>query len=149
MKNLPVSKKVYADISSRISTALSHTPASATEAMRLVDSHLQGRPTKSDDAMAMLAFNMIKDELDRAIARSTRARERAKARRKARPEITKSSQPRSTLLPETLLPDTLFSATDDQTDPESLLPDIKLSRRSRRILERLEKGKKKKWGSIM
>lgn len=139
MKNLPVSKKVYADISSRISSALSHAPASANEAMRLVDSHLQGATPVSDDAMAMLAFNMIKSELDRAIIRSTRARERAKTRRKARPKM----DDRQSLL------STLLSDTDTQIDIESQLPDLKLSRRSRRILERLEKGKKKKWGSIM
>lgn len=139
MKNLPVSKKVYADISSRISSALSHAPASASEAMRLVDSHLQGATPVSDDAMAMLAFNMIKSELDRAIIRSTRARERAKTRRKARPKMDDRQSLLSTLLPD----------TDTQIDIESQLPDLKLSRRSRRILERLEKGKKKKWGSIM
>lgn len=139
MKNLPVSKKVYADISSRISSALSHAPASASEAMRLVDSHLQGATPVSDDAMAMLAFNMIRSELDRAIIRSTRARERAKTRRKARPKM----DDRQSLL------STLLSDTDTQIDIESQLPDLKLSRRSRRILERLEKGKKKKWGSIM
>lgn len=139
MKNLPVSKKVYADISSRISSALSHAPASASEAMRLVDSHLQGATPVSDDAMAMLAFNMIKSELDRAIIRSTRARERAKTRRQARPKM----DDRHSLL------STLLSDTDTQIDIESQLPDLKLSRRSRRILERLEKGKKKKWGSIM
>lgn len=139
MKNLPVSKKVYADISSRISSALSHTPASASEAMRLVDSHLQGATPVSDDAMAMLAFNMIKSELDRAIIRSTRARERAKTRSKALPKM----DDRHSLLP------TLLSDPDTQIDIESQLPDLKLSRRSRRILERLEKGKKRKWGSIM
>ncbi|WP_303030715.1 hypothetical protein [uncultured Duncaniella sp.] len=139
MKNLPVSKKVYADISSRISSALSHAPASASEAMRLVDSHLQGATTVSDDTMAMLAFNMIKSELDRAIIRSTRARERAKTRRKARPKMDDRHSLISALLPD----------TDTQIDIESQLPDLKLSRRSRRILERLEKGKKKKWGSIM
>ncbi len=139
MKNLPVSKKVYADISSRISSALSHAPASASEAMRLVDSHLQGATTVSDDTMAMLAFNMIKSELDRAIIRSTRARERAKTRRTARPKMDDRHSLISALLPD----------TDTQIDIESQLPDLKLSRRSRRILERLEKGKKKKWGSIM
>lgn len=139
MKNLPVSKKVYADISSRISSALSHAPASASEAMRLVDSHLQGATTVSDDTMAMLAFNMIKSELDRAIIRSTRARERAKTRRKACPKMDDRHSLISALLPD----------TDTQIDIESQLPDLKLSRRSRRILERLEKGKKKKWGSIM
>ena len=139
MKNLPVSKKVYADISSRISSALSHAPASANEAMRLVDSHLQGATPVSDDAMAMLAFNMIKSELDRAIIRSTRARERAKTRRKARPKMDDCHSLLSTLHPD----------TDTKIDIDSQLPDLKLSRRSRRILERLEKGKKKKWGSIM
>ncbi len=83
MNKLPVSKKVYTDITGRISHSLADAPQSASEALRLVDAYLKGSPAQSDDPTALLAFNMIRAELDRAILRSSRARERARARRKA------------------------------------------------------------------
>lgn len=79
-KNLPVSVKVYSDLTSRITASLSS--ASASEAMRLLDSYLTGEPPASDDPMALVAFNMIRPEIDRAMTRSARARERAASRRR-------------------------------------------------------------------
>ena len=73
MNHLPVSRKVYADITSRISTALAPSPASVVEAMRLVDSFLHGESPASHDLMAMLAFGMIRAELERAMARSRKS----------------------------------------------------------------------------
>lgn len=81
-KNLPVSVKVYSDLTTRISSSLSSAPASASEAMRLLDSYLTGEPPASDDLMALVAFNMIRPEIDRAMTRSARARERAASRRR-------------------------------------------------------------------
>lgn len=81
---LQVSRKVYSDISTRVSTALSGSPASASETMRVINGYLEGLLPESSDALAMLAFNMIRPELDRAMERSRRARERARARREAK-----------------------------------------------------------------
>ncbi len=68
-KNLPASVKVYSDLTTRISASLSSAPASASEAMRLLDSYLTGEPPASDDLTALVAFNMIRPEIDRAMTR--------------------------------------------------------------------------------
>ena len=81
MKALAVSKKVYADIEMRLATALSGHPGSLSEAIGMVDAYLDGVVLTSDDTLAMLAFNMIRVELDRAMNRSARARERARLRK--------------------------------------------------------------------
>ncbi len=106
MKNLPVSRKVYADITSRVQSSLVSAPSSASEALRLVDVFLEGGELESADAMSMLAFNMIRAELSRAMERSARARSRAKARREAREvsgqfEVSPSVSPASPLTEET------------------------------------------------
>ena len=81
---MTVSKKFYVDIISRIESALSFAPGSAAEAVRLVDTYLLGGEAASADPCAMLAFNMIRPELDKAMLRSRRARERAQLRKKAK-----------------------------------------------------------------
>ncbi|MCM1050419.1 MAG: hypothetical protein NC349_00510 [Paenibacillus sp.] len=164
MNHLPVSRKVYADITSRISTALAPSPASVAEAMRLVDSFLHGESPASHDHMAMLAFGMIRAELERAMARSARARERARARKATqagnsgttsivtdgqslpspnRPGLNQSSAITPLPLYSDISPD-----TSDQSPEQPTAPEIKLSRRSRRLLDRLNRPKKK-WGAIM
>ena len=119
MNGLSVSRKVYADISARVSVALSASGESRAEAMRMVDSYLAGQEVSSDDALAMLAFNMIRDELDRVMARSRRARERAAGRRRAVAEAA-------------------AEVSDEQ--PEAPV-EIHVSRRERRARER-KMGKK-------
>lgn len=121
--------------------------------MRLVDSYLRGEAPACDDVMAMLAFSMIRVELDRAISRSERARKRAKARHKERQAESNGHQDEC----DGQQPDTkelqLSSVLEhEDAEPDTAAPQLpmpKLSRRARRILERLEKGKRKKWGSIM
>ncbi len=91
-ETLPVSRKFYADITSRINSSLAGAKKSADEALRLVGCHMRGEKAVSADCMAMLAFNMIRPEIDRAMERSRRARESAARRKKpeepaARPTI--------------------------------------------------------------
>lgn len=164
MNHLPVSRKVYADISSRISTTLAHSPASEAEAMRLVDSFLQGETPASQDLMAMLAFGMIRAELERAMARSGRARERARARkatqagnsgtaptvsdRQSLPSSNRYGPNQSGILTPLPLYSDISPYTSDQSQELPTAPEIKLSRRSRRLLDRLNRPKKK-WGAIM
>ncbi len=137
MKNLPVSKKVYADISDRITTTLSFAPTSAAEAMRLVDSYLEGQTPESNDGMAMIAFNMIRAELDRAISRSARARERARIRKQGASAVENPAT--STSTPE--------SGAADTCEETASAP-IMLSRRERRAIERATKGKTRKWKKL-
>ena len=84
MNTLPVSKKVYADITARIKSALTVSPGSAEEAIRMVDEYLAGHTPQSHDGAATIAFAMIRNELDRALERSRRARARAAARKAAK-----------------------------------------------------------------
>lgn len=164
MNHLPVSRKVYADITSRISTALAPSPASVVEAMRLVDSFLHGESPASHDLMAMLAFGMIRAELERAMARSARARERARARKATQaensgatpivtdgqslPSPNRSGPNQSGIHTPLPLSSDASPDTSDQSPELPTAPEIKLSRRSRRLLDRLNRPKKK-WGAIM
>lgn len=87
MNKLPISRKVNKDINERIHDSLSFTPESETEARRLLGLYLEGSPVESGDMYAMIAFNMVKPEIDRAMARSKRARERAAARKAAKESV--------------------------------------------------------------
>lgn len=137
--NLPVSKKVYADITARVNTVLSFVPASVVEAIALVDSFLAGNadPVSSDSA-AMIAFNMIKAELERAMERSSRARQRAHRRK----EVEKSDE---------IVSDEVVSVVETcrTTRQEDLhhgiaaTPCSGLSRRERRAMERRKKSKRR------
>ena len=123
MKVLAVSKKVYADIEMRLATALSDHPGSLSEAIGMVDAYLDGVAVTSDDTLAMLAFRMVRVELDRAMARSARARERARLRKeRAGKERAGKCVPQGALM-----------ATE--TPPQA----IRMSRRERRALERSRK----------
>ncbi len=148
MKNLSVSKKVYSDISERVNTALSAYESSAEEAMRIVDSYLDGETPVSGDDIAMLAFNMVKVELDRAMVRSKRARERAQ-KRKTADKTAVSAAPSKTVaeMIEELgsLCKTAGDA-DSESDPgEFIAP---LTRGERRAMERAMNRKPKKWKRI-
>lgn len=84
MNTLPVSKKVYADIRTRIISALAVSPGSTEVALEMVDQYLAGHTPQSQDSAATIAFAMIRSELDRALERSRRARARAAARKAAK-----------------------------------------------------------------
>ncbi len=81
---LPISRKVNKDLNERISSTLSSLPASEAEAKRLFNAYLEGVEPASDDAVAMIAFSMIRTEVDRAMERSRRARQRAAQAKQAR-----------------------------------------------------------------
>ncbi len=138
---LPVSRRFYNDISLRVSDALSSAPESASEAMRIVDGYMAGEVPQSDDPMAMLAFNMVRVEIDRAMHRSQRARERAKSRKsETKQEVQESTA--ASLLTE------IVSYENMETEIPSA-PARQKSRRERRaarnLLRRLQKPR---WGAI-
>lgn len=87
MNTLPVSKKVYTDIRTRIGEALAGYPSSVDEALRMIDQYLTGTMPQSHNNIATIAFAMIRAELDRAIVRSRRARARAAARKKSKAHV--------------------------------------------------------------
>lgn len=134
---LPVSAKFYSDITSRVSTALSYSPESAAEAVRIIDLYMTGAAVATDDSAAMLAFNMIRDEIDRAMARSSRARQRAAANRRHCDGSGKKIAGNSDVTP------TDSTTTDVTTDVKPSRP---LSRRRRREAERMLRGRSgRKW----
>lgn len=142
MKDLPVSKKFYADILERIDSALGHMCESKTEAVRVVDVYLREGVVESGDGVAMIVFNMIRVELDRAMERSRRARERARARRESNRHVSKeqSDKHSADILAELSLEDA--SCSDEIYQPAPL----HLSRRERRAAAKARK--KARWKSL-
>ncbi len=80
-----VSKKVYADIVSRVNNTLKATlrkPDIIPEAIQAIDEYIaNGTIPTPKDGVILIVFYMIKPEIDRAAERSRRARERAAIRR--------------------------------------------------------------------
>ncbi len=80
-----VSKKVYADLVSRVNNTLKATlrqPDIIPEAIRAIDEYIaDGTIPTPKDGIILIVFYMIKPEIDRAAERSRRARERAAIRR--------------------------------------------------------------------
>ncbi len=80
-----VSKKVYADIVSRVNNTLKATlrlPDIIPEAIQAIDEYIaDGTIPTPKDGLILIVFYMIKPEIDRAAERSRRARERAAIRR--------------------------------------------------------------------
>ncbi len=139
MNTLPVSKKVYSDITSRVNTTLSFAPTSAAEAMRLVDSYLAGFEAESSDPAATIAFSMIRPELDRAMSRSARARERARIRKA---KLTASADDSCPVAPPA-------ANNPEVSDGETDTVPVMISRRQRRAMERARlKRQGKKWKRI-
>ncbi len=144
---LSVSKKVYSDITSRIATTLSFAPTSAMEAIRVVNAYLAGDVSAcSADRMAMLAFGMIKAELDRAMTRSARARERARKRRTSCDTDPETATKETATTPNSGQTD---EEADEKTAEEPAAVPVMLSRRERRAMARAAAPKKKKrWARI-
>jgi len=80
-----VSKKVYADLVSRVNDTIGSILdrlAFVPEIVKAIDEYIaDGTLPVKEDAIVKLVFYMIKAEIDRAAARSRRARERAALRR--------------------------------------------------------------------
>lgn len=148
MNTLSVSKKVYADVTERINTALSTSPESAAEAMRVVNAYLNGSNAESRDPLAMLAFNIIRTELDRAMARSARARERA-GKRKNKTQKDKPIKSAAEIAAEFLAAHTFIDDPDhNETDEDDSSPSVMLSRRERRAIARASIGRKRGWKKL-
>ena len=84
--SLLISKKAYKDFISRIRQvlgAIALPPESISEAINLLDKYVKGEISDlySTDTMVKLTLMMLKSEIDKAMRRSTAARERAKLRR--------------------------------------------------------------------
>ena len=106
--SLLISKNAYNDFASRIRQTLGTialSPESIAEAINLLDRYVKGETADLDcaDTMVKLALMMLKPEIDKAMRRSSAARERARLRREKstpslmpslKPAITESESPR-------------------------------------------------------
>ncbi len=101
-----ISKKAYADFAARIRQTLSAIelcPESIQSAITLLDRYVKGEISDLDstDPMVKLALLMLKPEIDKAMRRSSAARERARLRRENTPPVssTASEMPETSEIP--------------------------------------------------
>jgi len=85
----PVSQKFYDDISNRVGIATSYLCDHRTQylmIMHIIDGYMAGgpAPVRSDGIDALMTFALLRPEIDKAMARSRRAREAAARRREAK-----------------------------------------------------------------
>lgn len=150
-----VSEKFYADICRRVTEAILLTGGDeelAEAAMSVVNAYISCGIEPTDDMYVglRLVFAVLKPEIDRAMARSRKARERARLRRKsdspaespAAAEPISPSQPAARTSSSASAPQTHSSSPTDSSSPSPSAP--RLSRRARRALERRLRTKPQK-----
>lgn len=142
-EGLLVSKKFYLEITNRIDSTLSspeHKEAH-DEALRLVNSYLCGNKRCAAwivSEIAEVAFSLLRPELDRAIARSARARKAARKRMKINflENLIEQNSPARRLksVSDSEISDADQSEIRECDHEENLTP--MLNRRQRRALQR-------------
>lgn len=128
---LPISKKAYDDFIRRFQHTFNDMlkrPGLYNEAVSVFEAYLKGENVENCDITILIAFNMIRPEIDKAIIRSQSARRRAALRRQAKeaespaPENDADSQDSVKPLPE----------TPEQSTPKEPI----MNRRQRRAAQR-------------
>lgn len=94
----PISEKVYDDLTRRIRMgciSVSPFPWPINRALKMLDEYLEDRtiPSAFKDPQTAMIFELLRPEIDRAIARSSRARARAKLRREAKARMQEAEKP--------------------------------------------------------
>lgn len=138
---LPISRKAYKGFIERINSAIGEADR-AILLVNALDSYLRGEDDYVcglDDGLR-LAFIFLRQDIDMAMARSAKARERA-ARRKAIAESNSETESAQTELPVHDVKVYYDETRQEQIKPERFVPP--LSRRERRALDR--KRKKRLW----
>ena len=128
--SLLISKKAYNDFATRIRqtlSAVSQNPESIDEAIALFDRYAKGEISDLDsaDIMVKLALMMLKPEIDKAMRRSSAARERAKLRREKSVPVSESHENASR--------SENFENTENTENPK--LTERSMNRRERREYE--------------
>lgn len=123
-----ISKKAYNDFTERIRQTLSALQQSSdviNEAVSLLDRYVKGEGIDLTDAdmMVKVALMMLKPEIDKAVRRSSAARERAQLRREKSAQLSESHET------------TGNSDNSEKTDNSKLI-DRPMNRRERREYER-------------
>lgn len=139
----PVSEKAYKCFTERIRLV-------AREPERMItalDLYLSGHTDTYADALdeyERMTFEMLRFEIDRAIDRSARARERARMRKESAAMTKQPTHRREDIVPEDTEGMTVPGLSDEE---ETLIRTIMSSRRLRRASER-QKRAKTKWRKI-
>lgn len=123
-----ISKKAYNDFTERIRQTLSALQQSSdviNEAVSMLDRYVKGEGVDLTDAdmMVKVALMMLKPEIDKAVRRSSAARERAQLRREKSAQLSESHET------------TGGSGNSEKTDNSKLI-DRPMNRRERREYER-------------
>lgn len=138
MKNLPVSKKFYNDIISRITSTfadMNDGERCLRGAVAMIDGYLSGDNPECADPMIKMVFSLLRPEIDRAMARSLRARQRGRKRKSSSLSPTASAAAASAPAnsPSTISTLSSIPLTDNSL---SFFP---LNRRERRLERQAEK----------
>lgn len=148
-ERLPISVKAYNDFKARFNhvfNELSCDTKSYDEAIELFDRYINSGCSieVKGSPIVVLAFSMIKSEVDKAYARSLAARKRASLRKEKQthsridPIETKSTETKnSETSEETKITETSTETIISETSAERSIPEIpiRLSRRERRLME--------------
>ena len=137
---LLISKKAYNDFTERIRQALgavSRNTEPIDEAIALFDRYVKGEISDLDspDLMVKLALMILKPEIDKAMRRSSAARERAKLRREKSASVSESHETASR---------SDNSDNSDKTD-NSKLTERPMNRRERREYEHELAREQRRW----
>lgn len=157
---LPISAKAYARFIARIESALSTSPAGISAMRHAFDLYLSGDTSAAEALPADLktAFRFLRHEIDIAIERSRRARERARIRRAQSSllpsdttplndspcdthagRLTRQNRAQSSASPVTTtasLSDNINSESCDETAVSNIKPSRKQRRAELRIINR-------------
>lgn len=159
VSTLPISKKAYVGFTERIRQVFAMDTAKAGIMIGVLDRYLDGdidAPDTLDDSMRM-AFEFLRHDVDLAIERSRRARERARLRREAKAAADPCADaPMDRATFEKKLDECMrkyFTIVDDDDFDDSLDNGVEcsdkneayrprpLTRRERRARERATRGK--------
>ena len=138
--SLLISKKAYNDFATRIRQTLStvsKTSESIDEAISLFDRYAKGEISDLDstDIMVKVALLMLKPEIDKAMRRSSAARERAKLRREKSAPVSESHENASRS----------ESSENSENTENSKLTERPMNRRERRKYEHELAREQRRW----
>ena len=134
---LLISKKAYNDFNERLRqtlSAVSQNPESIDEAISLFDRYAKGEISDLDstDLMVKVALLMLKPEIDKAMRRSSAARERAKLRREQSAPVSKSDE-------------NVSRSENSENTESSKLAERPMNRRERREYEHELAREQRRW----
>ena len=94
VRQLPISQKAYENFRERIKRINNWYALDATNMLRMLDDYLAGdsEPGGGASLIHNIAFLFLREEIDRAMARSTRVRENARRRRERKEQERKEQE---------------------------------------------------------